>query len=253
MGLSHPVNHPIWMRHFGKSISECNLAWADKKRRLARQYDTLREHDARLHLGDKMDVDDPMTVADGHTVGTAKHTLAPLSDEWFADLDRSFNNIDQLLEELRLEGGQCSPRDNYHISDTDRRLLNMQWNLTQCLMALQTEKDRFGNLYSERNAHSRQNDGDCGSDQTLTNGKRDGNGYDTSPEPEAFFVQTPKRSHHGENPTTPTKLTVSSIQLSPGENAIKQLFRCWRPFGHGSIRDMRGLDERMTEVDGFVQ
>lgn len=215
----------------------------DKKQRLAKKFNNLRnlEQSSALCNGDKMDIDDHGAAASGQMPSMTEHTLAPLSDEWFADLDESFNKIDKLLEELQHERTQSLPHDCFHILGTDQRLLNMQGDFTQCLTTLQAGK--------------RQQDKRVGSpNRTPTRESREADSYDISSESDPSFVRTPKRLPHAGGPRAPTKLISLNIQLSPGESVMKQLFRWWQPCGSDCIHDVRRLGgHRRTEVDGRVQ
>lgn len=228
-----------------------------KKQRLAREYKILRNgQTAGLCNGDKMDIDEAATAADGSNARTGEYTLQPLSDEWFADLDESFNNIDKLLEELQREGPQSLPQDYHHVLAVDQRLLNMQGDLTQCLTALQTRKRNLGKNSLECDVRLPQDEGDVGPDQTLTNKKRDRDEHDESPLSDTFFTQTPTRFRHGCGLQASTEWTAFNTHLrpgDPGESVIKQLLRWWQLCGPGCVRDVRRLgDERMTEVDGLI-
>ncbi|KAJ4417150.1 hypothetical protein N0V82_006350 [Gnomoniopsis sp. IMI 355080] len=252
------MDHHIWMSYFGKEIRASKRAWADKKRSLAREYDYSRnlEQDLALCNGDQMDIDDPMGTVDARTTKTDKHTLVPLSDEWFTDLDESFNNIDKLLEELQHEGTQISSEDYHQILGADQRLFEMQEDMTQCLKTLGAKEGRPGSNTPERGDLLPRADGDCCPIQTHLE-ERDSDSHKTTiilASMDPFFVRTRETFCHSGSHGAPMKSTASYIQLSPGENVMKQLFRWWRPCGSGCVRGVRRIGEdRVTEVDGFIQ
>lgn len=240
------------MKYFGAQIRQSKWAWEDKKQRLAEKLDNLRnlEQNPSMCNGDMMDIDEPM-----HSVGveTVERTLVPLSDEWFADLDASFNNIDKLLKELQHHGTQSSPSDDYQILGADQLLLCMQQDFTACLVKLHAEEQQIEDNASESESSSTQSEGSC--DTTLTSEEeRERDSDEESTKIGSFCSWTPLELDHSGSPRAPTKPKISNAQLSLGEHVMKQLFRWWRPYGPDYIRDMRRLgDDRMTEVDGLIQ
>lgn len=258
MGLSHPIDHHIWIYYFGKEIWDSKKAWTDKKQRLAMEYEHLGnlKQDPASCNDDQMDIDDPMSTVDVGTAKTSKHTLVPLSDQWFADLDESFDNIDRLLEELQHEGTQTSPQDYHQILGADQRLLEMQEDLTQCLLTFDAKEGRFGSHTSKRGDLLPPADRDCRPSQIYIE-EREPESHENSVMSagmDPFFVRTPETVCHSGSPGAPIKLTASNMQLSPGEHVMKQLFRWWRPCGSGCVRDIRRIGEdRVTEVDGLIQ
>lgn len=237
---------------FGKQIRQSKWAWEDKKQRLAKELDNLRdlEQNPTMGNGDMMDIDEPMSYVD---VQTIERTVVPLSDEWFADLDESFNNIDKLLKELQHHGTQSSPSDDFQILGADQRLLCMQQDFTACLVKLRAEEQHIENKALESESSSTQSERSC--DTTLTSEEeRERDSDEESTELGPICSLTPMELYHCGSPRAPTYPKISRVQLSPGEHVMKQLFRWWRPYAPDCIRDMRRLgDYRLTEVDGLIQ
>lgn len=239
------------MDYFGEQIQESKWAWEDKKQRLAKKLDNLRnlEQNSPMYNGDMMDIDEPVISAD---VQRTEHTPAPLSDEWFADLDESFNNVDQLLKELRHHGMQSSPSDDYQILGVDQHLLYMQQDFTACLIKMHAGDQDIQNNASESESFSTQSESSCNT--TLTSEEERERDSQESTKLGSSCSWTPMELYHSGSPEAPTKPKISEVQLSPGEHVMKQLFRWWRPCERDCVRDMRRLgDNRMTEVDGFIQ
>lgn len=201
--------------------------------------------------GDRMDIDEPM---DSVKDQTSEGALVPLSDEWFADLDESFNNIGKLLEELQHQGTKDSTLDDYHILGADQRLLCMQEDMTRCLITLHDGEQYIENSAFESEGSLTEFDGSsCVILTPVDERERD---RDEEPaKPSSVLMRTPEMElYHSEDPRAPSKPRISNVQLSPGESVMKQLFRWWQPYRSDCLGDMRRLvDNRMTEVDGLIQ
>lgn len=240
------------MDYFGEQIRQSKLAWEDNKQRLASKLGNLwnLEPNPTMYNDDMMDIDEPMNSVG---VQTVERTLVPLSDEWFADLDETFNNIDKLLKELQHHGTQSSPSYDYQILGADQRLLCMQQDFTACLVKLHSEEQHIEDKALESESSSTQSEGSC--DTTLTSEEERERDSDEEPTKlGSFYSWTPMELYHSGSPKAPTEPKISNAQLSLGEHVMKQLFRWWRPYGPDYIRDMRRLgDDRMTEVDGLIQ
>lgn len=243
------------MYFFGQEIQESKWAMAVKKQRLARKYDylhSLNQVSASCN-GDQMDIDGPTNTAENCVGRASEHTLTPLSDEWFADLDQSFNNIDKLLEELQQEGTQSSQQDYHHIMSADQCLSEMQGDLTQCLTTLRAENRHPESKASERGDFLLHASGDYHAGQ-MYNEESGHDDVEALIGSDAFFARTPKRFCHSDDLGASLKLTASKSPPSPGENVMKQLFKWWRPCGSNCERHIRRTgDDRKTEVDGLIQ
>lgn len=198
-----------------------------------------------------MDIDEPIDFVNAKRSG---RVLVPLSDEWFADLDNSFNNIGKLLEELQYHGTEDSPLDEYHILGADQRLVCMQEDLTRCLVTLHAGEQYIGNSASEYEGSPTQIDSSSCISATPVD-EREQDYFEEPANSSSFFMRTPEMElYHNEDPRAPSKPRISNVQLSPGECVMKQLFRWWQPYRPDCTRDMRRLvDDRMTEVDGLIQ
>lgn len=156
-------------------------------------------------------------------VDIARRAIQPLSDEWFTDLDGSIDDITKTFEQLQVS--QPPTQEDVYIKQAEYSLAGIQKELMQCLAALQNAKSRLGESITPTTSESER----------------------------PFFARTPESSKKEGSTVAPINSAVlrPSPDMSSGEKVMKQLFKWWRPYGSGCVRDMQRLGEsRMTEVDG---
>lgn len=226
------------MEYFGPQICEGKLSWRAKKKDLALE--------VAFFQGDAMEIDEPTTpVRADSTMNSTERIFEPFSDEWFADLDDSIDTITNTFNELRMSQSDPEPEDHDDIIDAECGLIDIQNELMDCLAALQSAKsgikttgDSRGHRKKDGDSDDRKRDRDRKKQNRPTGSKH-------------FFTKTHDGCQKRDASRAPAKSTGSRFALSPGEKAMKELFRWWRLCGPGSVRDAKRLGEaRLTEVDG---
>lgn len=177
--------------------------------------------------GDEMDVDEPIEHSQQQQV---RKSSVPLSDEWFAELDETFDTISNTFEELKLS--QSIPEEDPYMDEAEQGLADIQKELMDCLASLQ-------NAERGLRASNGDHDGNGNDDRESELSKHSKPyGYFTSG---PFFAQTPSAMTRGSEPWT---RMAGTSRMSAGDEVMKQVFRWWQPSGPDYINEV-------TRPDGF--
>lgn len=251
--MEYPIDNPIWKVFFECDIRECKRAWRAKKERLERQYTALRDlQDSACESDvDRMDIDGPVTAVEAPTSAPTNRKSMAWSDEWMAELDQHYLNIERYMEDLQAENAiQGLQDDHLVLTESSNTMGNIQDGLMHCLTSLQGGK-----------ATGTEIDQDSDEDSVMTDCPDEG-GSTTSDSASTNSIesQTTVASYTSTSPDCQlASASVASIMarvslsgLSRGGIVMKHLFKWWSPRGTCARDTERNGEERVTEVDGLI-
>lgn len=160
----------------------------------------------------------------------AERRIEPLSDEWFADLDKSIDEITRLFEEMRVAPPE--PEDVDYVQHAEDGLAAIEQDLTNCFTSLETLKRRLGG--------SR-----CGK-QPTSSGSSDIDLFKLF-RPRSMELGTSNRIRKPKTRVGHRK-SMPSISSPLGEAAMKQLLGWQQPYGISCVLGLHHSHDDMALV-----
>lgn len=196
-----------------------------------------------------MDIDDPVTSVESSTMSPSQKGSVAWSDEWVAELDQMFLNIEKHMEDLRLESLQDAQDAQFVLEESSSTIANMQGGLTRCLTVLQNGRAPVPEV-DDSDEDSTMTD--C-PDEASTNSDSASTNSPESYTTVSSFTSTSPGSHLDHATAGPGVAVVPFSGISSGEIVFKYVLKWWGPRGSCARDNRRIIEDRVTEVDGLIR